>query len=293
MAEFRFAHDHAGEEGAERKRDMEECRGAVGDADRDGDHGQREQFARTGARHLPEEPGQHTAADDEHQGDEGGNLEQGLAYGLPERCAVAGAGIAAEHAGERRQQDEDEDGGEVFDDQPADRDTAVHRIEDAARFERLEQDDGAGAGQRQAEDQPGAKAPAPAPGDAHAEQRRQTHLDDSAGQRDALDGEQVVEREMQADAEHQQHHADFGELRGGVDIGNEARCRRADDDAGDEVADQGRQLDAFGNEAEDQRDAETGGQSGNQGDIVFHAGAGSMREAGWKASTASDGQPLC
>ena len=79
---------------------------------------------------------------------------------------------------------------------------------------------------------------------------------------------------MQADAEHQQHDADFRELRGGVEVGDEARCRRADDDAGDKVADQGRQLDAFGDEAEDQGDAEAGGQGGDQGNIVFHAGGG-------------------
>jgi hypothetical protein len=44
---------HAGEEGAERERDAEQQRGAVGDRHRGDDHGQREQLARAGLRHLP------------------------------------------------------------------------------------------------------------------------------------------------------------------------------------------------------------------------------------------------
>ena len=40
---------------------------------------------------------------------------------------------------------------------------------------------------------------------------------------------------MQAHAEHQQHHADFGELLRESDVGDETRRRRADDDAGDEI----------------------------------------------------------
>ena len=68
--------------------------------------------------------------------------------------------------------------------------------------------------------------------------------------------EQVVEREVQADAEHQQHHADLGELPREVDIGDEARRGRPDEDAGEQIADQRRQLQARRDEAEDQRQAE-------------------------------------
>ena len=47
---------------------------------------------------------------------------------------------------------------------------------------------------------------------------------------------------MQPDAEHHQHHADLGELAGELDVGDEARRGRADDDAGDEIADERRQA---------------------------------------------------
>ncbi len=46
---------------------------------------------------------------------------------------------------------------------------------------------------------------------------------------------------------------------GQMNIGDEARRAGADDDAGDEVADQGGNLDAFGQEAKHEGDAEAGG----------------------------------
>ena len=48
--------------------------------------------------------------------------------------------------------------------------------------------------------------------------------------------------ELQADAEHQQDDADFGELLGEMDIGCVARRVGADHDAGDEVADDRRKA---------------------------------------------------
>lgn len=51
---------------------------------------------------------------------------------------------------------------------------------------------------------------------------------------------------MQTDAKHQLHRADLGELTGqiDIDIGDEARCCRPDQDAGEQVAHQQRHLDA-------------------------------------------------
>ena len=51
------------------------------------------------------------------------------------------------------------------------------------------------------------------------EQRREGDLQDRAGQDDRPHRQQILEREMQADPEHQQDHADLGELR------REARVR--------------------------------------------------------------------
>ena len=55
---------------------------------------------------------------------------------------------------------------------------------------------------------------------------------------------------MQADAEHQQNDADLGELVGDVLVGDEAGRERPDDDAGEQIADQRRQLEAVGHDAE-------------------------------------------
>jgi len=105
----------------------------------------------------------------------------------------------------------------------------------------------------------------------HAEQGGQAHLDDGAGQGDALDGKQVVNREMQADAEHQQHDADFGKLRSRAQVGDKARGGRADQDAGNKIADQGGGFQALGDETEDQGKAESGRDGGDQGNIVGHS----------------------
>ena len=51
-----FAEDHAGEEGAERKRHAEQLGRAEGDAERDGEHREPEQLARAGMRDVVQHP---------------------------------------------------------------------------------------------------------------------------------------------------------------------------------------------------------------------------------------------
>ena len=62
--------------------------------------------------------------------------------------------------------------------------------------------------------------------------------------------EQILEREMQADAEHQQNDADLGQLVGDILVGDEAGRERADDDSRHQISDQRRQLEAVGEHAE-------------------------------------------
>ena len=78
-------------------------------------------------------------------------------------------------------------------------------------------------------------------GEPHAERGGAGDLDDGAGDGDRLDREEILEREVQADAEHQQDDADLGELAGEILVGDKARRERADDDAGEQIADQRRQ----------------------------------------------------
>jgi hypothetical protein len=55
---------------------------------------------------------------------------------------------------------------------------------------------------------------------------------------------------MQADPEHEQDHADLGQLRDEVDVAHEAGRVRPHGDAGQQVTDQGRQAEAPGQHAE-------------------------------------------
>ncbi len=56
---------------------------------------------------------------------------------------------------------------------------------------------------------------------------------------------QVLEREMQPDAEHQQDDADFGELVGHVLVADIARRERPDQHAGEQIADQRRHAETM------------------------------------------------
>ena len=58
------------------------------------------------------------------------------------------------------------------------------------------------------------------------------------------DGEQFLEVELQADAEHQQDDADLGELLGQRAVGDEARRVRADEQPGEQIADDRREAGA-------------------------------------------------
>ena len=58
----------------EREGHVEQHRRAEGDAERDGEHGQAEQLARAGMRHVVQDPRDHALAHDQHDGDEGGDL---------------------------------------------------------------------------------------------------------------------------------------------------------------------------------------------------------------------------
>ena len=77
-----------------------------------------------------------------------------------------------QHARERRQQHEHQDHHQVLDHQPADRDLAVHRVEQAARLERPQQHHGTRHRQREAEHQRRRRASSPTTAPVRAPERR-------------------------------------------------------------------------------------------------------------------------
>ena len=100
--------------------------------------------------------------------------------------------------------------------------------------------------------------------DPGTEYRRDAALDERAGNRDRANGQQLLDVELQADAEHQQDDADLGELLGEMLVRDEARRVRADQQPREEIADDGRQAEPMGQVASGQRRRETSGQRHDQ-----------------------------
>jgi hypothetical protein len=151
-----------------------------------------------------------------------------------------------------------------------DRDAAIQALDRAAALERAQQHDGARDGQRQAEDERAADLPAPGEGDQCAERGRDGDLHEGARQRDLAHSKQVLHREVQPDAEHQQHHADLRELLRELHVGDEARSSGADEDARNEVAHERGQLELHRDETEHERDAERRGDGRDQPNVMRH-----------------------
>jgi hypothetical protein len=75
---------------------------------------------------------------------------------------------------------------------------------------------------------------------------------------------------MQANPEHQQDDADLGELIGDALIGDEARRERTDGNAGEQIADQRRQLQALGYKPEAEGEHKAHGQGRDERSRMRH-----------------------
>ena len=73
---------------------------------------------------------------------------------------------------------------------------------------------------------------------------------------------------LQADAKHDQDHADFRELFGDGRVRFDTWRMRSDRNPGDQVADDGREAEALGEISEDQRRAKARGKRENELDAV-------------------------
>ena len=147
----------------------------------------------------------------------------------------------------------------------------VHGLQHAAFLQRAQQHHGAGDRQRQSRTPGPARRSSPnSRASAPAEQRGDRHLHQRAGHGDAAHRQQVARREMQADAEHQQDHADLGQLAGQCQVGDEARRVRPDQHAGEQVADQRRQPQLARDHPQQQCRGQGGNQRGDQRGVVRH-----------------------
>ena len=167
-------------------------------------------------------------------------------------------------------QDEHQHHGDVLHDQPADGDPPALGLEQPPLLQHAQHHHGARDRERDAENETGSKRPAEPPADAHAERHGDQSLRHRARNGDGAHRQQVLGREVQADAEHQENDADLGELIGDILVGDEARRERPDEDAGDEIADERRQLEAVRDDAEAEGEHEAERDGGNERRDVRH-----------------------
>ena len=184
---------------------------------------------------------------------------------------------AVQERHERRQQHQRQHHDEVFDDQPADGDAPALGVDDAALLQRAQQHHGARHRQRETEGDAGAERPAEPVAEPDAEHRRHGDLHDGAGDGDQPHRPQVLEREVQPDAEHQQDDADLGQLAGQRLVGDEAGRVGAERHAGQQVADERGYADALGDGAEDEGEAEPHDDGGDERGVVRHPRAASCK----------------
>ena len=151
--------------------------------------------------------------------------QQAAAADLPGEAAR----VAAQHAGQRRQQDQRQDHGQVLDDQPADGDPAGAGIERAALLQRAQQDDRAGDREREAEDEAGAEATSPRGGRSPCPSAVATAIWPRAP------GMAILRTAIRSSIEKcrptpniKQDDADLGELAGQLLVADEARRERPD-----------------------------------------------------------------
>jgi hypothetical protein len=93
----------------------------------------------------------------------------------------------------------------------------------------------------------------------------------ASGNGDAPDRQQILQREVQTDAEHEQNDADLRQLRRQALVGHVARRERAHRHAGQKVADQRRDPQPLGEDAEHEGKAEGGNDGRDQGRLMLHA----------------------
>ena len=187
-----------------------------------------------------------------------------------------------------RQQHEGQHHRKILDYEPADCDPALLRLHDAAFLQRTQQHDSGGDRKGEAEDDPGLERPAHEVAHADAQQGGDGDLGQRAGQGDGADGEKIIQREMQAHAEHQQDHTDLGQFGRKVRVTDKPRREGPDNDARNEITDQRRQPQTRRDHPEHEGKAQADGQKGDQRCPVGHRAGGVLSRMECRSSDRSE-----
>jgi hypothetical protein len=144
---------HARQERPEGHRRAEEGVRCGRNRDREDQHREREQLARSQPGDLHEDPRDRPRSAEHHDRDQGRELQQRESQGYPESWpgrTLGGGRIGPEHG----DQHEDDDGEDVLDQQPPDRDVALGSIQHVGVHQYPHEDDGARHGHRHADHGP-------------------------------------------------------------------------------------------------------------------------------------------
>ncbi len=239
------ADDEPGQERTERHRDAEECGRSHGDAEREREDRQREELPRAGVGDVVEHEGNDPRADHDREADERGDLQRG--HRQRHHDARLRSGIGKEDGQQHERQHREQ----ILDDEPADGDVSGRRMKLAMIGKHADKHDRARDRQRHAEDDARGPAPSEPARDDGAEQGGHGALRDRARNGDAPHRQQLFDMKLQADAEHEEDDADFGQLLGDVAVGHKAGRVRTHERAGQQVADDGREAGALGEIAEE------------------------------------------
>ena len=274
----RFAEHHAGEERAERERHAEQLRRAERDAERRARARPSVNSSREPVRATcAQQPRKHARPDRPASARRSADLAQGEHSVDPAARRPPPAGGAARRPAVRRTAAAAPATSTITRSSTISQPTAMWPLIDsssAALLERPQQHHR--AGDRERTDRTPASPERPAP------QRSPTATPSAVamaicatapGNAMRRTANRSCEREVQADAEHQQHDADLRELPARLDVGDEARRGGTDDDARDQIADEGRQTQPDGEEATDEGEGEADGES-----VAIERGFVSARE---------------
>ena len=262
-AEVAAANDCAGEEGPQCHGDPKELGGANGDSQRNHEDGEREEFAGAGRGDVFEHPGDEASTCQEDDGNERGDLESRGAerhgHALQARLLPAQDG---------REGDQGRDREQVLHHHPAHGDVPGAGVEVAVVGEHADEHDRAGDGDGAAKHDSGGPVVSVKMRRGHAEQRGDTAGHKRAWDRHATHGQEFADVEVEPYSEEEQDDAHLGEFLGDRDVGGEAGRVRADGDAGEQVADNGRQPQLLCDKAEHERRGQAAGEREDEVDFM-------------------------
>jgi hypothetical protein len=159
---------------------------------------------------------------------------------------------------------------------------ALRRVEDVVVDQDAREDDGAGHRDGDADDQPFGGADAECKTSEQSQERGEGNLANGAGDGNSPYGPQVAEVKVKAHAEHKQDDANLSKLPRGFDVGAEARSVGSQNDASQQISDNGGQSQPLCDEPQDERQAEADREVHQEGNVVHRrfAGGGAQRERG-------------